>query len=153
MWGNIVLIHIVGETDQIAGRVVQSDEKVLDRQQVAEDVVDSIVEVIEALGGNHCLRNFVDCRLSLLSPPAFLPYAGITQRPPHSRSQARQIAFYHVVVSAGPQHGHGGVFSDAARYHDEGNIMAALLQEFQSRRSIEAGHAVVGKDDIPVLHF
>ena len=56
----IILVHIIGETDQGRGRVVQRNEEILHVDQFSQDGVNGHVEFIDALGRDRSLGNLID---------------------------------------------------------------------------------------------
>ncbi len=65
------------------------------------------------------------------------------------RDQPAKLALEQVVVRTRSHHGHRGFLADGAGNHDEGDVEAARLVDFQSRGRTEPRHAVVAENQIP----
>ena len=63
--------------------------------------------------------------------------------------QAAEAVFDDEVVGAGTQGGHGLLFLDGARDDDEGQVLAAGVQNLQGLQRLEAGHRIIRQDQVP----
>ena len=69
----------------------------------------------------------------------FAPHDHLFQLTRHGGRQARQLVLHDVVVGAGLHGRDGGIFADAARDNEEGNVQAALLEQFQRLAELKFG--------------
>ena len=67
-WGRfVILVHVIGEAQQVMLGIVQGDVQVFHRHQLAQDAVDRLKQLIQAGGGDYGVRNAVDGLLDLLA--------------------------------------------------------------------------------------
>ena len=74
---------------------------------------------------------------------------GVPQLAGQGGGQAAEAVFDDEVVGAGTQGGDGFLFLDGAGDDDEGQVLAAGVQNLQGLERLEAGHRKVGQDHVP----
>ena len=80
---------------------------------------------------------------------ARLPLGRLGQFARHRRRQPREGGFHQIVVRAAPHQGDGLRLLDDGRDDDEGDVLAAGVQEIERLAGAEARQAEIREDDIP----
>ena len=118
-------------------------------QQLVLRLVQSLIGRLENPVG-PLQKLFGAFALGLLRQPVLAPRGRLPQLALHCGQQAPEVVLADVIVRAALHQLHCGGLADLAGDDDEGQIEAPLLQNVQCVDTAEAGHRVIGNDDIPL---
>ena len=123
---------------------------------VAEDGGQHVVEVVRHAAGEladrfHFLRMPQLFFERVLRLRALAALDGLAQLPGYRRHQARQAIFHQEIRRAGLERRDRGFLAHSPRHHDQRDVGAAPVQDFERGRPAEARHAVVGQHEVPGL--
>ena len=117
--------------------------------------LDAALQVKQGDGIGGGLHQAAIARLAgaqrLLRLPPLLALGDLAQGPLHAGDKAGRVALHDVVVGAGLQRRHGGLFADGARQQDERQVEATLADQSQRVQPAEVRHAIVAQDQVPRL--
>ena len=87
---------------------------------------------------------------SILGNTLGLAHESFTYFPINGRNQPGQVVLHDVILRTGFHGGNGNALPDRSGYDDYWQVLAVLLGQLQYPERREAGHVVVGNDDIPL---